>query len=131
MANEARGNEGQSNEQQANEVTAYVEAIAPANRPLFDRVHGLLTAACPEATIRISYGIPTYEVGKRRLYVGAWQHGVSLYGWHQGGDGGFTERHPGLVHGRGTIRLRAADAAAITDDELTALAVAVLGPPAT
>jgi hypothetical protein len=23
-------------------------------------------------------------VGKRRLYVGAWQHGISLHGWRQG-----------------------------------------------
>jgi len=111
----------------SDEVEAYVEAIEPANRPLFDRVRGLIVAACPDATVRISYGIPTFEAGRRRLYLGAWQHGVSLYGWQRGGDGGFTERHPDLVHGKGTIRLRLADAAAIDDGELTALAIAALG----
>ena len=29
----------------------------------------------------LSYHIPTYEVGRRRLYVGVWKHGVSIYGW--------------------------------------------------
>jgi hypothetical protein len=52
---------------------------------------------------------------------------VSLYGWRQGGDAGFTDRHPGLASGRGTIRLRPGDAAAIPDQELRELARAALG----
>ena len=109
------------------DVQRYIDGIDPANRPLFDRVHGLIGAACPQATTRISYGIPTFEVGKQRLYLGAWKHGVSLYGWGAGRDGGFAERHRALVTGKGTIRLRPADAAAIADDELTALIRAALG----
>ena len=29
----------------------------------------------------ISYKIPTYKVGKHRLYLAVWKHGVSIYGW--------------------------------------------------
>ncbi len=65
-------------------VQAYLDAIDAEQRPLFDRVHGLIIAAHPDATVRISYEIPTYEVGPRRLYLGVWQHGVSLYGWGAG-----------------------------------------------
>lgn len=102
-------------------VRAYVEGIAPANRPLFDRIHRLVLDAHPGATVAISYQMPTYRVGSRRLYVAAWKHGISLYGWDQGRDGGFVARHPDLKTSTGTIRLRPADAAAIPDDELREL----------
>ena len=48
------------------------------------------------------------------------------YGWGQGGDGGFTERHPELRTSKGTIKLRPRDAAAIADDELLGLVSAAL-----
>ena len=87
----------------------------------------VITATRPQASTRISYAIPTFEIGKRRLYLGAWSHGISLYGWQQGQDGGFAERHPALVTGKGTIRLRPVDAEAIDDDELRDLITGALG----
>jgi uncharacterized protein YdhG (YjbR/CyaY superfamily) len=107
-------------------VQSYVDGIDPAFRSLFDQIHELVMAAHPEATVTLSYRMPTYKAGKRRLYVGAWQHGISLYGWGQGRDGGFAERHPELLSGRGTIRLRPRDAAVLADGELAALIRAVL-----
>ena len=99
-------------------VRGYIDAIDPERRPLFDRVHRLILQAHPEAEVVLSYRMPTYKVGDRRLYVGVWKHGVSFYGWEEGRDGGFTARHPDLTTGKGTIRLRPADAADIADDEL-------------
>lgn len=74
--------------------------------------------AHPDARVVLSYRMPTYRVGRRRLHVGVWEHGLSLYGWRQGHDGSFTARHPGLQTSKGTIRLTPDDAAAIPDDEL-------------
>jgi uncharacterized protein YdhG (YjbR/CyaY superfamily) len=102
-------------------VRAYIDGIAPAHRPLFDRVHRLILAAHPDAAVVLSYQMPTYKVGRRRLCVGAWQHGISIYGWQQDRDAGFTDRHPELRTSKGTIRLRPQDAAGITDDELGGL----------
>jgi uncharacterized protein YdhG (YjbR/CyaY superfamily) len=107
-------------------VQEYIAAITPEHRPLFDRLHRLILEAQPGATVVLSYQIPTYQVGARRLHVGAWKHGVSLYGWQQGGDAGFTSRHPDLKTGKGTIRLRPEDAAGIADDEFRDLARAAL-----
>ena len=45
----------------------YIEAIPPERRPLFDRLHRLVLTAYPDVTVGLSYGIPTYRVGKRRL----------------------------------------------------------------
>lgn len=107
-------------------VKRYIDGVDPAHRPLFDRIHRLILAAHPEAAVVLSYQIPTYKVGRRRLYVGAWQHGISIYGWGQDRDGGFTERHPELRTSKGTIKLRPQDAAAIDDDELGGLVRAAL-----
>ena len=109
-------------------VRAYIEGIAPEHRPLFDRLHRLILEAHPEAAVVISYGIPTFKVGRRRLFVGVWRHGISLYGWQEGRDDGFVSRHRELLSGRATIRLRPQDAAGISDEEFRALARAALDP---
>ena len=109
-------------------VREYVDAIAPDVRPLFDRLHGLVLRAHPEAEVGISYAMPSYRVGSRRLHIGAWKHGVSLYGWRRDRDGGFVARHPGLSSGKGTIRIRPRDGAAISDEEFTALLGGALEP---
>jgi uncharacterized protein YdhG (YjbR/CyaY superfamily) len=102
-------------------VRAYIDGIDPAHRPLFDRLDRLIRAAYPDVTVALSYQIPTYRVGRRHLYVGAWKHGVSIYGWGQDRDGGFTDRHPDLVSGKGTIQLTPVKAADLPDDDLGAL----------
>ena len=107
-------------------VRDYIEAIAPEHRPLFDRLHRLILEVHPDAAVVLSYQIPTYKVGGRRLFVGVWRHGVSVYGWQEGRDGGFAARHPELRTSTGTIRLRPAGAAAIGDDELRELVRAAL-----
>lgn len=107
-------------------VQDYIDRIDAAHRPLFDRMHGLIMAACPQAAVGLSYRMPTYRVGGRRLYLGAWAHGVSLYGWPQGRDGGFATRHPALLSGKATIRIRPQDATALSDEELSGLIRAAL-----
>ena len=107
-------------------VRDYIEAIAPEHRPLFDRLHRLVLEARPDAAVVLSYQIPTYKVGRHRLFIGVWKHGVSIYGWQQGRDDGFTSRHPELKTGKGTIQLRSDDAARIPDDEFRNLVRAAL-----
>ncbi len=108
-------------------VRAYIEAIVPGQRPLFDRLHRLITEVHPDVEVVLSYQMPTYQVGGSRLYLGVWKNWVSLYGWGQGRDGGFVARHPTLVTGRGTLQIRPAAAAAIPDEEFRDLFRAALG----
>jgi hypothetical protein len=107
-------------------VQQYIDSIAPEHRPLFDRLHRLILEAHPDANVVISYGMLTYKVGRRRFFIGAWKHGLSIYGWDEGRDAGFTDRHPKLKSGRGTLRLRPEDAAGISDDEFRDLARSAL-----
>jgi uncharacterized protein YdhG (YjbR/CyaY superfamily) len=107
-------------------VRDYIEAMAPQNRALFDRLDRLIMAAHPEAAVVLSYQLPTYQVGRRRLHVGAWKHGVSLYGWPQERGMAFSERHPEMRTSKGTIQLRPEQAGVIADEELSDLIRAAL-----
>lgn len=98
-------------------VRRYQEEMDSEHRPLFDRLHQLITATCPDVEVVLSYGMPTYRIGQRRLNIGAWKHGLSLY-VSPNRDGGFSARHPELAAGKGTIKLRPEDAAGLTDAEL-------------
>ena len=110
-------------------VRAYIDEIPAAHRPLFDRLHGLILETYPDVTVVLSYKMPTYKRSGGRLFVGAWKHGVSVYGWDEGRDAGFIARHPGLKTSTGTVRLRPEDAADISDDELRDLVCAALERP--
>lgn len=111
-------------------VQAYIEGIDPARRPLFDRVHHLILHEFPGVDVVISYNMPTYVLGDFRVYVAAWKHGLSIYGWGQGQDGGFTDRHPDLLTHKGTIKLPPKAAAEIADDEFVDLFRHALGAAA-
>lgn len=110
------------------DVLDYLDGIDPAQRPLFDRVRGLIVGLHPDVEVVIAYKMPTFVVGDRRLHVGVWKHGVSLYGWDADADGGFAARHPELSSGKGTLRIPTAGAEEIADDELLAVFAGTLGP---
>ena len=57
------------------EVQAYIDGIPPGRRPLFERLHRLILTAHPGAQVTLSYKMPAYKAGNRRLYVGAWNMG--------------------------------------------------------
>ena len=107
-------------------VQDYIDRMRPEQRPLFERMHGLIVAEYPQATVSLSYRMPTYRVGIRRLYLGVWAHGVSLFGWPRDRDGGFAARHPALLSGKATIQIRPQQAAAIPDEEFAGLIRAAL-----
>ncbi len=109
-------------------MQAYIDAIDPEQRPLFERLHALVLEAHPDAEVALSYHMPGYRVGTRRLNLGAWKHGVSVYGFRKDNDGGFLARHPELSSGKGTIRIRVRDADGISDDEFRGLLGGSLEP---
>jgi uncharacterized protein YdhG (YjbR/CyaY superfamily) len=107
---------------------SYVEAIPPEQGALFDRLHALIVQAHPDAEVAMSYDMPAYRLSKRRLSLGVWKHGVSVYGWRRDNDGGFADRHPELASGKSTLRIRPSDAEGISDQEFTGLLGGALDP---
>jgi uncharacterized protein YdhG (YjbR/CyaY superfamily) len=117
---------GPQNEDMDAEVQRYVAEIPEQHRELFARVNGLILGAYPDAAVRLSYKIPSYWMGRRRLYVGVWKHGLSVYGWPQGAAAAFIARHPELKTSKGTIQIRPQDAAGLSDSDLLELVHAAL-----
>src|SRR5205809_729783 len=95
------------------QVAAYVGALAPMQRSLFDRLHAIVVTGCPDVAVTFSYKMPTYVLGSRRFHVALWKHGLSLYGISEDRDGGFLARHPELKTSKGTIQIRPQDAESI------------------
>ena len=62
------------------EVQAYIDGIPPGHRPLFERLHRLILTAHPGPQVTLSYKMPAYKAGNRRLYVGAWNMGILVRG---------------------------------------------------
>ena len=110
-----------ASESEPRDVQAYIDAIDPAQRVLFERLHRIVLATRPDTQVALSYGMPAYRVGARRLNLGAWKHGVSVYGWRRDNDEGFVARHPTLASGKATIRISVADAEDLSDEELAGL----------
>jgi uncharacterized protein YdhG (YjbR/CyaY superfamily) len=106
---------------------AYVDKIAPEARLLFDRIHGLIVGEFPDVQVAISYRMPVYRRESRSLNVGAWKHGVSIYGFPEDRASSIIERHPELSSGKGTLRITHAVADDISDGEIIQLVRGVLG----
>ena len=105
----------------------YIDDIDPATRPLFDRIHRLIVGEFPDVEVGISYQMPVYRRAGRSMNVGAWKHGVSIYGWRDSEGLSILERHPELSSGRGTLRITRKVAGDIRDEELVELVRGALG----
>jgi uncharacterized protein YdhG (YjbR/CyaY superfamily) len=87
-------------------VRSYINAIPERQRPLFDRLQSLILELYPHAETVISYQIPTYKVGGRRVYLGLWKDGVSLHGVPVEQ---FKQRHPSIKTGKGSLNFKVSD----------------------
>lgn len=51
-------------------VRRYRDEMDSEYRPALDRLHRLIVAMCPDVEVVLSYGMPTYRIGRRRLNIG-------------------------------------------------------------
>ena len=61
-------------------VDDYIAAQSPEAQPRLRELRATIRAAVPEATEVISYGMPTYKYGGRRVHFGAAKRHCALYG---------------------------------------------------
>ena len=87
-------------------VQSYIDAIPESKKPLFDRLQSLILELYPDAEMVISYGIPSYKVGRRRVWLGLWKNGVSL---HAVNVETFKQRHPAIKTGKGSLNFKLTD----------------------
>ena len=61
-------------------VDAYISTAAAAAQPHLRDLRGLILGAVPDATEKISYGMPTYELrGRRFVHIAAAKNHVAVY----------------------------------------------------
>jgi uncharacterized protein YdhG (YjbR/CyaY superfamily) len=92
------------------DVQEHIEALDPAHRRLFDRLHQLILDEVPDARVVISYQIPVYKVGRRHVGLNARRpDGVTLTTTSPGHIDAFRRRHPEFKTGKASIQFRLND----------------------
>ena len=61
-------------------VDEYIGGFPPETRAVLEELRALIRETAPEATEKISYAMPTFEVdGQYLVYFAAWKKHVALY----------------------------------------------------
>ncbi len=61
------------------DVDEYIALAPDAAKPTLAKLRKLITSVAPKAEEKISYGIPTYRIGKRVIHFGGYEKHVSIY----------------------------------------------------
>ena len=61
------------------DVQRFFDAVPDASKPTFNQMHELVMRLYPDATVKISYGIPIYKAKTSWVGLGFWKDGVSIY----------------------------------------------------
>ncbi len=62
------------------DVDAYIAAAPEAVQPLLNQLRQVIKTAAPQATEKISYGMPSYEHHGHLAYFAGYERHVGLYG---------------------------------------------------
>ncbi len=60
-------------------VDDYIASQPKEHQRLLRRVRTIIRQVAPDAEESVSYGIPTYKVGRARLYFAGWKKHFSIY----------------------------------------------------
>jgi uncharacterized protein YdhG (YjbR/CyaY superfamily) len=89
----------------AKDVDEYIASVPAEYRGTVEKLRKLITAAAPEATESISYGVPTYKIGGRPLvYFGTAKPHFALYGVSGVIRETYKDELAGCSMSKGTIR---------------------------
>lgn len=91
------------------EVQRYLSSVPEGRQPLVNQLHALILNLYPDATIDMSYRMPTYKVQDGWVALANQKRYVSLYtcGAHHLKE--FKEKHPDIKTGKGCINFREID----------------------
>ena len=93
----------------------YLLRGSEAQQDLFERLHNLIMALYPQAENDISYGLLKFYIGKKRVWLGYWKQGVSLYTGFPELITEFKSKHPELKTGKGCVNFRFTDKIPLSD----------------
>ncbi|MGE0666522.1 MAG: iron chaperone [Sphingomonadales bacterium] len=85
-------------------VDAYMAAVPERLRPVLDDLRAMILSAVPGAEERISWGMPSYKLGRPLLSFAAFKEHCSLFGMSGGVYDELGEALEGWRTSRGTLR---------------------------
>lgn len=85
------------------DVDEYIALAPEAAKTALVQIRKLIKSVAPNADEKISYGIPTYRIGKRVIHFGGYDKHVSIYPGATGVSA-FSERLKDYDTSKGTVR---------------------------
>lgn len=92
-------------------VDTYVANLPPRTQQLIQHLRALVKEVVPEATERMSYGIPTFDLdGTYLVYLAAWKKHISIYPVTSAVDKALRDEIAPYRSGKGTLKFVLSDA---------------------
>jgi uncharacterized protein YdhG (YjbR/CyaY superfamily) len=87
----------------ATTVDAYIAEFPPETRAVLEEMRALIRAAAPEATERVSYAMPAFDLNGPLVYFGGFARHVGLYPTGRGIEA-FKDELELYKSGKGSVR---------------------------
>lgn len=97
------------------DVERFFESVPEASKLYFNQMHELVMQLYPEATIKVSYGIPIYKARTGWVGLGYWKDGVSIYTNGPEHLAEFRAKHPKVKGGKGSLNFKNTEALPLED----------------
>lgn len=91
------------------DIRSYITTLPDDRRMIIMKLHDLIVGMYPDATVDMSYKMPTYKAGDGWVALANQKHYVSLYTCAAQHIAEFKESYPDIKTGKGCINFRTAD----------------------
>ncbi|MEN9942307.1 MAG: hypothetical protein RLZZ91_308 [Bacteroidota bacterium] len=86
------------------EIKSYISKFPKETQDLLKKLHNLILAEAPDATVSISYGMPAYKTFKKPLvYFGGYEKHIGLYATPSGHEE-FKKDLSAFKQGKGSVQ---------------------------
>ena len=93
----------------SNDIETYLASVPEQRLDRFKSIHNLILKLYPDATVDMSYKMPTYRVGEGWVALANQKNYISLYTCGESHLASYQHRHPEQKTGKGCINFRARD----------------------
>ena len=108
-------------------LAEYVSLLSPKRSERIQKLHNLVVANYPDATLSMKYKMPTYEQGDGWVALASQKNYVSVYTCARAHIQPYLDRHPKAKCGTGCLNFRDSDDI-VFEDLKPVLASALLKP---
>jgi uncharacterized protein YdhG (YjbR/CyaY superfamily) len=101
-----------------NNVQKLIDTVSDERKTLLEKFRSIILELYPEATIGVSFQVPTYTFKQGWVSLGNWKNGVSIYTNSAHNIVEFCKKYPKIKHGTGCINFKLTDEVPFDDVKL-------------